>query len=74
MLKGTSPEEKVRIAETLHQIDERRYAEASETLTRMLAVKPDLATAHGKLGTLYAIAGQSELAAKHLADRYREDG
>src|SRR5207249_4779776 len=50
----------------LHEIDERRFDAAVATLKQALAVKPDLAIAHGKLGTAYAAAGQSELAVKHL--------
>jgi tetratricopeptide (TPR) repeat protein len=50
----------------LHQMDEHRYPEAIETLNKLLDVKPDHAKAHGKLGTLYAMAGQNELAVKHL--------
>jgi tetratricopeptide (TPR) repeat protein len=54
------------LALALHQIDEHRHREAIETLTKILAVKPDWAPAHAKLGTLYLITGQSEQAAKHL--------
>jgi tetratricopeptide (TPR) repeat protein len=52
--------------EAVHQMNESRFAEAIETLKRILAVKPDLAKAHGKLGTCYAIAGQDAAAVKHL--------
>jgi tetratricopeptide (TPR) repeat protein len=50
----------------LHQIDEHRSAEPMELLRKMLEVKPDLAKAHGKLGTLYAAAGKNEAAQEHL--------
>jgi Flp pilus assembly protein TadD len=56
-----------------HQIDERRFAEATATLNDLLAVKPDWAKAHGKLGTLYAIAGKNDLAAEHLRAVARYD-
>jgi tetratricopeptide (TPR) repeat protein len=61
------------LAEGLHQVEERRFPEAIETLTRILAVKPDLAVAHGKLGTVYAITGRSEAAAEHLRSVARCD-
>src|SRR5262249_10431348 len=43
----------------LQRIDEQRMPEAIARLTEILKVKPDLALAHGKLGTLYAMAGQN---------------
>jgi tetratricopeptide (TPR) repeat protein len=49
-----------------HQMDEHKYPEASETLENLLTIKPDLAKAYGKLGTLYAIQGKNDEAAKHL--------
>jgi tetratricopeptide (TPR) repeat protein len=49
-----------------HQIEEQRLPEAVESLNRILTVKPDLAIAHGKLGTVYAILGQHEKAVEHL--------
>jgi tetratricopeptide (TPR) repeat protein len=52
--------------EALHQVEEQRYAEATATLTSLLALKPDSAGAHGRLGTLYAIAGQRAQAVEHL--------
>jgi tetratricopeptide (TPR) repeat protein len=48
----------------LHQMDERRYPEAVAGFKKVLAVKPNHAVAHGKLGTLYALAGQADLAAE----------
>ncbi|MBI3862204.1 MAG: tetratricopeptide repeat protein [Planctomycetia bacterium] len=52
--------------EALHQIDEQRFADAIAMLRNVLKAKPDLARAHGKLGTAYAVTGQRELAALHL--------
>jgi tetratricopeptide (TPR) repeat protein len=54
------------LADALHQIDTRRFPEAVRTLEGILSVKPDLAVAHGKLGTAYAVLGKNELAVKHL--------
>jgi tetratricopeptide (TPR) repeat protein len=54
------------LVEALHQIDERRFPQAIEGLQKILAVKPDLAIAHGKLGTAYAVAGKPDLAVEHL--------
>jgi predicted CXXCH cytochrome family protein len=56
-----------------HQIDERRFPEARETLEKTLRVKPDWAKAHGKLGTVYAITGQSRSAVEHLQAVARYD-
>lgn len=50
----------------VHQLDEHRYPEAAATFTRILEVKPDLGIAHGKLGTICAIAGQKQQAIEHL--------
>src|SRR5262249_35758455 len=47
--------------EALHQIDQRRFPEAMKTLQKVLAVKPDMAKAHGRMGTLAGIAEQPEL-------------
>ncbi len=59
----------------LHQIDEHRFAEAIDTLKESLTIKPDWAKAHGKLGTVYAITGQNQLAVEHLqaAAKYNSD-
>jgi tetratricopeptide (TPR) repeat protein len=54
------------LARGLHEIDERRFGEAIQTLSGVLSIKPDLAIGHGKLGTAYAVNGQNELAIKHL--------
>jgi tetratricopeptide (TPR) repeat protein len=53
-------------AEAVSLSDERRHSEAISVLKRLLSVKPELAKAHGKLGMLYAIEGQSEAAKEHL--------
>lgn len=46
--------------------DERQFAEAIATLEKVLAIKPNLALAHGKLGTCLASIGKKELALTHL--------
>jgi tetratricopeptide (TPR) repeat protein len=61
------------LAEAFHQADERRFPEAIGTLEKILAVKPDWAVAHGKLGTLYAVTGRTELAVEHLRAVARYD-
>ncbi|MFN0017151.1 MAG: tetratricopeptide repeat protein [Pirellulaceae bacterium] len=48
------------------EIQEKRYAEAARTLEDVLAIKPNLAMAHGKLGTVYASLGKKEKAREHL--------
>src|SRR5262249_4649682 len=53
------------LADGLHQMEERRFAEAIETFTKLLALKPDHAVAHGKLGTAYAVTGREDLAVRH---------
>jgi tetratricopeptide (TPR) repeat protein len=50
----------------LHQIDEKQTTEAAATLNQMLGIKPNLAKAHGRLGTLHALAGQNEQAVEQL--------
>lgn len=50
----------------LRLIGEQQYMDATDTLQKVLSVKPDLAIAHGKLGLLFAQAGKSELAVTHL--------
>ena len=52
--------------DAVHQITGNRSAEAIETLNRILALKPDDAKAHARLGTLYAMSGKRELAIEHL--------
>jgi tetratricopeptide (TPR) repeat protein len=56
-----------------HQIDERRFPEARERLEKILRVKPDWAKAHGRLGTVYAVTGQSQSAVEHLEAVARYD-
>jgi tetratricopeptide (TPR) repeat protein len=43
-----------------------RPSDAIPILERILTIKPNLARAHGRLGTLYASAGQMERAVMHL--------
>jgi tetratricopeptide (TPR) repeat protein len=50
----------------LHEIEAGQTKEAVTSLRKVLSVKPDLAVAHGKLGTALATLGQKELAVKHL--------
>ncbi|MSR58479.1 MAG: tetratricopeptide repeat protein, partial [Planctomycetaceae bacterium] len=59
--------------EALHQVDEKRFADAILTLRKVLEVKPDLARAHGKLGTAYAVTDQRELAVEHLQNVIKYD-
>jgi tetratricopeptide (TPR) repeat protein len=59
--------------DALHQIDQNRTAEAIDTLKTILALKPNLAKAHGKLGTLYAATEQPEPALEHLSRVARYD-
>jgi tetratricopeptide (TPR) repeat protein len=54
-------------------IDERRFAEAEALLREVLDIKPDLAAAHGKLGTLYASIGRNDRAVEHLQAVARHD-
>lgn len=54
------------LVEANRHLEGGRPAKAIETLDKILAVKPDWATAHGKLGMAYASTGASERAAKHL--------
>jgi predicted CXXCH cytochrome family protein len=48
------------------EIQEKRFAEAAKSLEDVLAIKPNLALAHGKLGAVYASLGQKEKAREHL--------
>ncbi|MBC7852966.1 MAG: tetratricopeptide repeat protein [Pirellulaceae bacterium] len=48
------------------EIQEKKFAAAAVTLEGILAVKPDLPLAHGKLGSVYASLGQKEKAREHL--------
>ncbi len=53
-------------AKALKHIAQDQSAEAIETFSKILSVKPDDAKAHGKLGTQYAKIGKKELAIGHL--------
>ncbi len=57
----------------LKQTEQRRPQEAIVTLQGILAVKPDLGRAHGKLGTLYAATGNNTEAVQHLQEAARLD-
>ncbi len=50
----------------LHQIEQKEFPRAIDTLTQLLRLKPDHAVALGKLGTAYAAAGQTDQAIKQL--------
>src|SRR5262249_60480077 len=50
-----------------------RLPEAVAALKKVLAVNPDLAEAHGKLGTVYALSGENGLAEKPLREVARCD-
>jgi tetratricopeptide (TPR) repeat protein len=49
----------------IHRMKEGRYDEAFELVKHVLTLKPNLAAAHGRLGTLYALRGDDELATQH---------
>jgi tetratricopeptide (TPR) repeat protein len=57
----------------IHLTDEKRFPEARKLFQELLHIKPDLAMAHGKLGTLYATAGRRDLAVQHLEAVGRHD-
>ena len=50
----------------IHQISKNEHQAAITTLTRLLEAQPHHAPARGKLGTMYAVTGQAELAVQHL--------
>lgn len=50
----------------LAQIDQKSYPEAIQSMNDILALKPDLAKVHGKLGFLHSITGQKNEATRHL--------
>ena len=52
-------------ARALHAIDEHRFREAVELLEAVLRRKPDLAKAHGRLGTAWAALGNMTRATDH---------
>lgn len=60
-------------ATALHLIERKRFKAAADVLVEILKVQPNLARAHGKLGTVYAILGESALAAQHLGAVARHD-
>lgn len=51
--------------EAVRQLDEGHYSTAIEQLERLLQLKPDLAKAHGRLGTAYAAIGERDKARAH---------
>ncbi len=57
----------------LNQIGRREFVEAIDTLNAILRLKPDLAKAHAKLGTLYANANRFDLAVTHLQEAVKDD-
>jgi tetratricopeptide (TPR) repeat protein len=57
----------------LHQIETKRFPQAIQTLEAMLRIKPDYAMAHGKLGTCYAVTGQTERAREQFVAVARAD-
>ncbi|MBO0697785.1 MAG: tetratricopeptide repeat protein, partial [Zavarzinella sp.] len=59
--------------EALRAAGQQRPAEAIGLLNDVLAVKPDFAPAHSKLGTLYAATGQFDRATEHLARVAKDD-
>jgi tetratricopeptide (TPR) repeat protein len=61
------------LADGLYLVAQRRQPEAREALQRVLAVKPDHAVAHGRLGMLDAEAGKKESAVEHLRAVARHD-
>ena len=62
-----------RLVEALHEIEERRFPRAIEALEKLLAVKPDHALAHAKLGTALAASGKRQRATEHLRAAVRYD-
>jgi tetratricopeptide (TPR) repeat protein len=48
------------------EIQQQQFSEAAKTLEGVLALKPDLALVHGKLGSVYASLGEKEKAREHL--------
>lgn len=70
-------EEQFRLDHDLHEaqqhLAERRLPEAIAGFESVLRRKPNLAQAHGKLGTAYALAGQRDRAVEHLRAVVRHD-
>jgi tetratricopeptide (TPR) repeat protein len=52
--------------DAVEQLREQNYTAVVERLDRLLRIKPDLAKAHGRLGTAYAAIGDQEQATEHL--------
>jgi tetratricopeptide (TPR) repeat protein len=50
----------------VHELDERRFSTAIDSFSKVLALKPNFAVAHAKIGTAYAALGKNALAVKHL--------
>jgi tetratricopeptide (TPR) repeat protein len=72
-LRGAQAKIDASLAAGLRQLDEKRFTDALATLEGLLALKPDHATAQGKLGTAYAAIGQNRLAVEHLQAVARSD-
>ena len=53
------------MTQALHRMKEERYDEAFELVQHVLTLNPNHAIAHGRLGTLYALRGEDELATQH---------
>jgi tetratricopeptide (TPR) repeat protein len=53
------------LAAALHLFGEQRFPESVTALNKLLSVQPELAIAHGKLGTAYEAVGQREQAILH---------
>ncbi|MDB5310484.1 MAG: c-type cytochrome precursor [Gemmataceae bacterium] len=70
---GTQAKLDADLVEALREANARRAGPAADILERILTVKPDLAVAHSKLGTLYAQGGQTDRAVEHLAAVARHD-
>ena len=54
------------LMDAARQVRQQKYTEAATTLEETLRLNPNLATAHGKLGTVYATLGQRDRAVTHL--------
>lgn len=48
------------------EIQKKKFKEAAQTLEGVLALKPDLAQVHGRLGSVYASLGEMDKAREHL--------
>lgn len=63
----------VEFARAVSQIERSQFESARDTLLALLDLKPDLARAHGRLGTVYALLGEKELARRHLNEVLKHD-